>query len=135
LGELKRVGHAGRTEFISGDSHKTVPEYLSANPDLTFDLITVDGDHSIEGAWDDLSNVVSKLRVGGIIVFDDIDNPYCPGLLDVWERFMKEHPGLKGQVIGNPLGLGVAFAIRMSKSDPAEANKSNKSRSLWQMWR
>jgi predicted O-methyltransferase YrrM len=130
-GELKRVGHAGRAEFISGDSHKTMPVFLSSNPNLTFDLITVDGDHSIEGAWDDLCNVVPRLRVGGVIAFDDIDNPYCPGLMSVWERFMKTFPGLKGQVVTNPLGLGVAFAIRMSKTDIAGINKSKKSGALW----
>lgn len=133
--ELKRVGHIGEAQFISGDSHKAVPQYLSANPELTFDLITVDGDHSIEGAWDDLINVVPRLRVGGVIVFDDIDNPYCPGLLGVWEQFMKRYPELKGLVVENPLGLGVAFAIRMRDSIQIEKSKRDKSRSLWQMWR
>jgi predicted O-methyltransferase YrrM len=111
--ELQRMGHRGRVEFVSGDSHKTIPEFLAKHPDLSFDLITVDGDHSIEGAWDDLANVVARLRVGGVIVFDDIDNPYCPGLDGVWDRFMKANPELSGLVAANPLGLGVAFAIRM----------------------
>lgn len=133
--ELKRVGHIGEVEFISGDSHQTVPEYLAANPDLTFDLITVDGDHSIEGAWDDLVNVVPRLRVGGIIVFDDIDNPYCPGLLGIWRRFMKENPVLKGQIVENPMGLGVAFAIRMYDSIESDKGNMKKSRLLWKMWR
>ena len=135
LSELQRVGHTGHTEFISGDSHKTAPDFLSANPELSFDLITVDGDHSLEGARNDLNNVVSRLRVGGVIVFDDIDNPYCPGLLGVWERFMSEHPELKGKVVENPLGLGVAFAIRMCMTNPAKNGKEKKGSSLWQMWR
>jgi predicted O-methyltransferase YrrM len=135
LGELKRVGHAGCTKFITGDSHKTVPEFFSSNPDLTFDLITVDGDHSIEGAWSDLCNVVSRLRIGGVIVFDDIDNPYCPGLMGVWERFIKTFPDLKGHVVTNPLGLGIALAIRLAKTDAAAGSNSKKSRLLWLKWR
>lgn len=110
--QLKHVGHAGAVNFISGDSHIEIPKFFAMHPDLDFDLITVDGDHSVEGAWDDLINVIEKLRVGGVIVFDDIDNPYCPGLLGVWERFIKSNAGLKGCVIENSIGLGVAFAIR-----------------------
>lgn len=135
LEELKSIGHKGRVEFISGDSHKTVPEFLTKNLELTFDLITVDGDHSIDGAWDDLSNVAPRLRLGGVLVFDDIDNPYCLGLLDVWERFMKANPELNGRVINNPLGLGVAFAIRMRNPFSREMAGVKKSKSPWQVWR
>ena len=110
--ELNRLGHNGKTEFISGDSHFTVPQFLKNNPNLTFDLITVDGDHSLTGALDDLTNVVDRLRVGGVIVFDDIDNPYCPGLDKVWKKFMKMHPSLDGSIFTNSIGLGVAIGIR-----------------------
>lgn len=85
--ELEKVGHVGKRVIIEGDSHVTVPMFLTQHPDLTFDLITVDGDHSLKGAWDDLCTTVERLRVGGVIVFDDIDNPYCPGLMEVWNRF------------------------------------------------
>jgi hypothetical protein len=112
--QLRQVGHTGAIHFISGDSHVEIPKFLAKNPELSFDLITVDGDHSVEGAWDDLVNVVDTLRVGGVIVFDDIDNPYCPGLLGVWERFIGENQGLRGHVISNSVGLGVAFAIRVA---------------------
>lgn len=132
--ELVRLGHKGRREFIGGDSHKTIPEYFAKHPDLTFDLITVDGDHSLEGAWDDLCNVVGKLRVGGVIVFDDIDNPYCPGLKEVWERFINEFPELSSQIVTNPLGLGVAVAIRMWA--PGAGNIQKKSKESWlSKWR
>ncbi len=86
--ELARFGHTGHLTCIDGDSHKRVPEFMATNPDLTFDLITVDGDHSIEGAMDDLRNVIPRLRVGGVLVFDDTANPYCPGLMAVWEKFL-----------------------------------------------
>jgi len=51
-----------------------------------FDLITVDGDHSEEGAFDDLLNVIPHLNVGGILVFDDIAHPTHPYLLGVWKK-------------------------------------------------
>ena len=128
--ELKRLGHNGKTEFISGDSHVTVPKFLKDNPDLTFDLITVDGDHSLVGALDDLTNVIDRLKVGGVLIFDDIDNPYCPGLDGVWDRFMKVHPSLEGCIINNPVGLGVAIGIR-KRSPSFDLEKKKK----WFNWR
>jgi hypothetical protein len=71
----------------------------------------VDGDHSVAGAWDDLRNVVPRLRVGGVLVFDDTSNPYCPGLDRVWSRLLRADPGLAGYSYA-ALGTGVSFAIR-----------------------
>lgn len=133
--ELLKVGHKGVCTFVDGDSHKTVPEFFAQNPDVKFDLITVDGDHSLTGAWDDLVTVVSRLSVGGVIVFDDIDNPYCPGLLEVWDRFMTTFPELCGQTITNPLGLGVSFAIRLSDGVATPLNSTRKRPATWLKWR
>ncbi|MGH8107803.1 MAG: class I SAM-dependent methyltransferase [Arenimonas sp.] len=129
--ELQKIGHAGRIEFVSGDSHQTLPKFFSENPGLSFDLITVDGDHSLEGAWADLCDVVGKLRIGGVIVFDDIDNPYCPGLIDVWDRFLKAYPELHGMTVYNPLGLGVAFAIKMRDAKFVKPKPEKKGISSW----
>jgi hypothetical protein len=35
----------------------------------------IDGDHSYKGALNDYNNYVDKVRVGGVIVFDDYRNP------------------------------------------------------------
>ena len=48
--QLRRVGHVGAVELISGDSHKLLPQLFRERPGLDFDLITVDGDHSARGA-------------------------------------------------------------------------------------
>ena len=109
--ETRKVGFEGPLEFIDGDSHRTVPAFLARNPSLTFDLITVDGDHSLDGAWDDLRNVTPRLRVGGVLVFDDTANPYTPGLDAVWARLLQVDAGLQGFSYG-ALGAGVSFAIR-----------------------
>ena len=133
--ELAKVGHKGQRHFVDGDSHKTVPEFFRRNPDINFDLITVDGDHSLSGAWDDLTTVVARLNVGGVIVFDDIDNPYCPGLLDVWKRFLATFPQLSGQTIPNPLGLGVSFAIRLTDGAAIPLEQKKLRRATWLKWR
>jgi len=109
--ELRGVGHSGQLTFVEGDSHQTVPAFLISNSKLTFDVITVDGDHTPEGAWDDLRNVLPRLRVGGVIVFDDTGNPYCPGLSEVWRDALRADPGLRAFTFDG-LGTGVSFAVR-----------------------
>lgn len=109
--ELISHGHKGSIEFIDGDSHQTVPYYFSQNPDKTFDLITVDGDHSPPGAMNDLCNVIPHLSIGGIVVFDDISHPSHPYLIKVWQKALELFPFLIGYEF-TEMGYGVAFAIR-----------------------
>jgi len=109
--EMKRHGFSGNVSFINGDSHETVPQYFADFPDATFDLITVDGDHSEEGAFADLCTVIPRLALGGILVFDDIAHPDHSYLLDVWRRALDRHPFLSGYEFVE-IGYGVAFAIR-----------------------
>lgn len=85
--ELRASGHRGDVELVSGDSRETVPRYVQEHPDLFFDLITVDGDHTTLGAAADLANVLPRLRVGGIIVFDDIVRVLALGR--VWNRLVQ----------------------------------------------
>lgn len=109
--ELKKQGHTGEIYFVNGNSHETIPAFFRDNPLLTFDLITVDGDHSEDGALDDLKNTIPRLSVGGVLVFDDICHPAHPYLLDVWHRAMAAFPNLTHYEYTDA-GYGVAFAIR-----------------------
>ena len=111
--ELKKHGHTGEIFFINGNSHQTIPTFFKQNPQAMFDMITVDGDHSEEGALDDLKNVIPRLSVGGILVFDDIVHPAHPYLLNVWKKAMTMFPYLTSFEF-TELGYGVAFAIRKS---------------------
>ncbi len=111
--ELLKHGHTGKITFINGDSHQTVPYFFKQNPDIKFDLITVDGDHTEAGAFDDLKNVIPHLSVGGILVFDDIAHPAHPYLLNVWKKTMAMFQTLTSFEF-TELGYGVAFAIRKS---------------------
>jgi predicted O-methyltransferase YrrM len=109
--ELVRIGHRGPMTFITGDSHETVPSYLSGNPDETFDLITVDGDHSTEGAIHDLCAVLPRLNIGGAIVFDDVCHPLHPDLGQVWKDLVASDPRFSSFTYAD-CGYGVGFAIR-----------------------
>ena len=109
--ELKRIGHRGRSEFINGNSHETLTEYFAANPGKTFDLITVDGDHTNLGAAQDICDVLPRLTIGGAIVFDDVCHPKTPGLRDVWRRMVVDNPQLSSWTY-DEVGYGIGFAIR-----------------------
>lgn len=110
--ELRRLGHRGSVEMIDGDSHRTVPRYFAENPGAYFDLITVDGDHSPAGATADLECVIPRLRLGGVLVFDDICHPAHPELAGVWAKVMERHPELTSWEFTG-IGFGVAVAVRM----------------------
>ena len=108
--ELEAVGHQGSVELTSGDSRETVPAYLAAHPAAFFDIITVDGDHTALRAATDLANVLPRLKVGGILLFDDIVQ--APVLRGVWERLVKRDSRyVTWEYID--AGDGVAAAIRI----------------------
>jgi predicted O-methyltransferase YrrM len=88
--EMARVGYRGALEFFDGDSAVTLPAFRARHPELRFDLITVDGDHSDEGAWGDLTAAVALLAPGGFLVFDDLLHP-AHTLLGVWRTFQETH--------------------------------------------
>lgn len=82
-GELARVGHRGALSLVSGSSRVTLPAFLGAHPDLFFDVVTIDGDKSIPGIASDFAHSLPRLRVGGVVIFDDI--PAKPVLRRVWD--------------------------------------------------
>jgi predicted O-methyltransferase YrrM len=109
--ELIRIGHIGPATFIDGDSHVTLPAFFEAHPHASFDLVTVDGDHSLEGATADLFEVLPRLNIGGAIVFDDICHPLHPELAGLWHYLVASDPRYSSFAFSDA-GYGVGFAIR-----------------------
>lgn len=110
--ELCAVGHRGETSFVSGDSAVTVPKFLAEHPGLFFDVMNVDGDHSLAGAARDLANVLPRLKVGGVIVFDDIFA--APQLAHLWRWYVKEDGRYRSWEF-TEAGTGIAAAIRVGQ--------------------
>lgn len=110
-GELDKVGHRGRRDFVDGDSHQTLPAWFKDHPDAYFDLINVDGDHSVEGAAQDIADVLPRLKIGGVFLFDDVANPYAPGLLEVWNELVVADPRFSTATYTSA-GYGVGLAVR-----------------------
>lgn len=109
--QLERIGHRGPLRFVSGDSHVELPRLFAAEPGLTFDLVTVDGDHSTGGARQDLLDVLPRLRVGGALVFDDVSHRAHPKLSRVWERTVARDRRYATWTFDD-VGYGVAVAVR-----------------------
>ena len=108
--ELRRVGHAGPAELVSGDSRKTVPDFLRRHPELYFDLLTIDGTKTVAGVASDFAHTLPRLRIGGVVVFDDI--PRVPVLDRVWDRVIRRDPRYVCWEFRNAW-LGVAVAVRV----------------------
>ncbi|HEY9784839.1 MAG TPA: class I SAM-dependent methyltransferase [Candidatus Obscuribacterales bacterium] len=111
--EMSKFGYEGKLEFIDGNSHETLPRFFKEHPGISFDAITVDGDHSESGAAQDILDVLPHLAVGGVIVFDDICHPKHPYLLNVWRKTVSSNSNFSSWEYLD-LGWGVAFAIRKS---------------------
>jgi predicted O-methyltransferase YrrM len=109
--ELKRLGHTDQLTLISGDSKETVPQFLTDHPELYFDLITVDGDHSEVGARIDLENVMCRLKVGGVLLLDDLSHPQHRYLEKLWDELITNNDDFDSAKYIE-LGYGIGFAIR-----------------------
>lgn len=109
--EVEGLEFRGSLELISGDSHVELPRLFAERPDLSFDLVTVDGDHTVAGARRDLLDVLPRLRVGGVLVFDDIRHPAHPSLHDVWRRSVAANRRFASWEF-DEVGYGVALAVR-----------------------
>ena len=109
--ELERFGFSGALEFVIGDSSRVLPPFFAQRPDLFFDLITVDGDHTAAGAHADLITVMPRLKIGGALVFDDVSNESHPELRQVWRDTVVARPEFSTFTF-DEIGFGVGVAVR-----------------------
>jgi predicted O-methyltransferase YrrM len=153
--EMKKAApqHRGTVRFVSGNSHDTLPVFFQGVPladreieDLSvvragedaprsFDLITVDGDHTALGAWWDVTDILPFVAIGGAIVIDDLvdsadeasgqratsryesirptPDDLEPSLLHVWNRLKA---GLDGyefiECLDSIVPIGIAVRMR-----------------------
>lgn len=122
--EMERVGYKKRLHLFSGDSHKTLPAFFgngrvglwdrfkfrgsTKTRPTTFDLMAIDGDHSLLGSYQDLLDTMPFCSLGGFVVFDDIVTEITPANEDAIKKEWGEDPyGWK-----DPLGVWHAIQDR-----------------------
>ena len=80
--KLKEV-FGNRINLIIGDSTKTLPKATGE-----YDLIHIDGGHSVEVATQDIINSYKLSKKGTIFIFDDYDFGHLHGL---WDSYVKKY--------------------------------------------
>lgn len=72
------LGHIEKVELIRGDVSETIPFFVSEHPHLIVSLLFLDMD-LYEPTKVAIENFVPRIPAGGIIAFDELDNPMWPG--------------------------------------------------------
>jgi hypothetical protein len=76
---------------IQADSRTLNASDLTAEPPVSF--FHVDGGHSSDETYHDLSLGAAVSIVGGLVALDDYFNPSFPGVSEGTVRYLLEHPG------------------------------------------
>lgn len=71
---LKNTGHFNKFRVNRGFSHEVIPKYDNEY----FDIIYVDGNHNPEFVLEDAVLAFRKLKIGGYLIFDDVNWPDGP---------------------------------------------------------
>jgi len=72
------LGHIKKVELVKGRAEKTIPKFIKHNPHLVISLLFLDFD--LYGPTKTaLENFYQRIPKGGIIAFDELDNPIWPG--------------------------------------------------------
>lgn len=72
------LGHINKIQLIKGDAVKTIPKFIKNNQHLVISLLFLDFD-LFEPTKIAIEHFYSRIPKGGIIAFDELDNPIWPG--------------------------------------------------------
>jgi hypothetical protein len=79
----------GRVHFYPGDSREVLPDLAEHRPDLDFDIFHVDGGHTSEVCYADVSNCIrlARGRPGKHLLLDDI---HASWIFDIYAEFISK---------------------------------------------
>lgn len=67
-----------KVELVKGDANETIPRYLAEHPHLIVSLLYLDFD-IYQPTITALTHLLPRIPKGGIIAFDEVNNPDWPG--------------------------------------------------------
>jgi predicted O-methyltransferase YrrM len=73
--EFFKQKYGSRFEFVKGNSLHTLPNYIEAHPNETFDLIYIDGSHEYEILLSDVTNCNHLAHQNTVVWIDDYTFP------------------------------------------------------------
>ncbi len=76
--------------FQKDSTKMNVDDYLSKSNGDKFRIISIDGCHTKRATYTDLKNASKLLTDYGVIVCDDYENPYWPGVKAGVDQFLSE---------------------------------------------
>lgn len=76
----------GRLTLILGNSLETVPAYVAQHTDVQFELVHIDGGHERAVAEADFQNTYPMLKKGGVLIWDDTQDPALNALCEEYIR-------------------------------------------------
>lgn len=82
---LRRKGCDENVELVQGDVRRTLPEYVSKNPQLKISLLNIDVD-VYEATRACIETLYDRVTVGGVILLDDYANVF-PGANKAIDEF------------------------------------------------
>ena len=86
------LGHILKAELIKGDAVQTIPEFIARHPHLVVSLLFLDFD-LYDPTRVALEHFAPRMPRGGMIAFDQLDNPLWPGeTLAMLEHFAGGRP-------------------------------------------
>lgn len=72
------LGHIGKVELIDGDIKTSAPAFVKSHPHLVVSLLFIDCD-LFEPTKAALETFLPRMPKGGVVAFDELDNPIWPG--------------------------------------------------------
>jgi hypothetical protein len=72
------ISHKRKVELVKGDANDTISQYLTGHPHLLVSLLYLDFD-IYQPTVAALTHLLPRIPKGGIIAFDEVNNPDWPG--------------------------------------------------------
>lgn len=108
---LERI-HIPQSDYTIIEKFSTEDEAIEQASKRRYNLLIIDGDHSYSGVRDDFLNYGRLVKRGGYIVFDNYDDPNCPGVKGFVD---KEVVGLSELEFVGTDGITAVFRVVSTK--------------------
>ncbi len=106
--KTRYLGHIEKVSLIKGDATETIPAFIETNPHVLISLLFLDFD-LFEPTKVALENFYDRIPKGGVIAFDELDNPLWPGETQAMLQFFEKE---SLEIRRLPFDPYIGFAIK-----------------------